>query len=104
VDVETIFAVLSGTGLLALSVGAFGVLDAYHKRNHGRQYVDWLIRLYALGVVLNVIAYVVYGRWWTAAPFALMLLPADRAMRLRAEQRRRRAHLDMLKGPESTDQ
>ena len=103
-NVITAFAVLSGVGLLALSVGAFGVLDAYHKRNHGRKYVDWLIGLYAFGVLLNVVAYVIYGRWWTAAPFALMLLPADRAMRLRAEQRQRRAHADMFKGPGSSEE
>src|SRR5690348_7883118 len=95
-EVTIAFAVLSGMGMLAYSIGAFGVLDAYHKRHPQLSRVDWLISLYMFGVLLNVAAYVVYDRWWTAAPFALMLLPADRAMRLRAEQRQRRAHLDIL--------
>jgi hypothetical protein len=103
-DVTTTFTVLSGIGMLAFSTGAFGVLDAYHKRHPHRRRVDWLISLYTFGVLLNVVAYVIYGRWWTAAPFALMLLPADRAMRIRAEQRQRRAHLDMLKGPKSSEE
>jgi hypothetical protein len=33
-----------------------------------------------------------------------MLLPADRAVRMRAEFRQRRAHLKRLKDPESLDQ
>jgi hypothetical protein len=99
-NVITAFAVLSGLGMLALSIGAFGVLDAYHKRHQHLQRVDWLIGLYMFGVLLNVVAYQFYGRWWTAAPLVLMLLPADRAMRLRADSRRRRAHLDLLKGPD----
>ena len=99
-EVITMFAVLSGIGMLAFSIGAFGVLDAYHKRHPQLARVDWLISLYMFGVLLNVVAYLVYERWWTAAPFALMLLPADRAMRLRAEQRLQRAHLNRIKGPE----
>jgi hypothetical protein len=101
VNVTTTFGVLSGIGLLALSTGAFGVLDAYHKRNQQARRVDWLIALYAFGVLLNVAAYTVYGRWYVAAPLVLMLLPADRAMRLRDEHRRRRAELDALVGPRS---
>jgi hypothetical protein len=95
-DVTTSFAVLSGVGMLAFSIGAFGVLDAYHKRHPHLRRVDWLISLYMFGVLLNVVAYVTYGRWWVAAPLALMLLPADRAMRLRAHLRQRRAALETL--------
>jgi hypothetical protein len=97
-EVITMFAVLSGIGMLAFSIGAFGVLDAYHKRHPQLARVDWLISLFVFGVLANVVAYLVYGRWWIAAPVALMLLPADRAMRLRAEQRLRLAHLDKLEG------
>jgi hypothetical protein len=102
-DVTTTFAVLSGVGMLAFSIGAFGVFDAYHKRNPHQKRVDWQIRLYLCGVLLTVVGFVLYGRWWLAAPFALLLLPADRAMRLRGELRQRRAHLKTLKGPDSQD-
>jgi hypothetical protein len=94
VDRTTIFGVVSGIGLLALSSGAFGVLDAYHKRNMRAVRVDWLIALYAFGVLLNVAAYTFYGRWYVAAPLVLMLLPADRAARMRAEYRRRQAEAE----------
>jgi hypothetical protein len=99
-DVTTTFTVLSGVGMLAFSIGAFGVLDAWQKRHLDLRRVDWLISLYSFGVLLTVVAFVIYGRWWMAAPFALMLLPADRAMRMRAESRQRRAHLKTLKGTE----
>ncbi|GAA1801895.1 hypothetical protein HC028_07865 [Planosporangium flavigriseum] len=99
-DVTTSYAVLSGVGMLAFSIGAFGVLDAYHKRNAHQKRVDWLISLYVVGVLLTVVGFVLYGRWWMAAPFALLLLPADRAMRMRLEIRQRRAHLKRLKGSE----
>jgi hypothetical protein len=98
VNITTAFGVLSGIGLLALSIGAFGVLDVYHKRNQQVARVDWLIALYAGGVLLNVAAYTMYGRWYVAAPLVLMLLPADRAMRVRAENRRRRAEFDAVNG------
>jgi hypothetical protein len=99
-DKTMTFAVLSGIGMLAFSTGAFGVLDAYHKRHPQLARVDWLISLYMFGVLLNVVGYAVYGRWWVAAPLTLMLLPADRAMRMRAHLRQRRAALDTLKGDE----
>jgi hypothetical protein len=95
-DVTMTFAVLSGIAMLAFSIGAFGVLDAYHKRHPHLSRVDWLISLYMFGVLLNVVAYMIYGRWWVAAPLALMLLPADRAMRMRAYQRQRRVALETL--------
>lgn len=93
-DMTTMFGVLSGIGLLGLSTGAFGVLDAFQKRNLRAARVDWLIALFAFGVLLNVFAYTIYGRWYVAAPLVLMLLPADRAMRIRLELRRRRAEAE----------
>jgi hypothetical protein len=99
-DLTTTFTLMSGFGMLAFSIGAFGVLAAWQKRHPHLKRVDWLISLYAFGVLLTVVAFVIYGRWWMAAPFALMLLPADRAMRMRAELRQRRADLKTLKGPE----
>jgi hypothetical protein len=93
-DLTATFAVLSGIGMVAFSVGAFGVLDAYHKRHPRLSRVDWLISLYMFGVLLNVAAYLFYGRWWVSAPLVLMLLPADQAMRMRAQMRQRRAALE----------
>lgn len=63
---DLMFAIMSGGGLLALSIGAFGVLDAYHKRGIGEKRVDWLIALYAFGVVMNIVAYVMLDRWYIA--------------------------------------
>lgn len=94
---EVVFAITSGVGLLALAIGAFGVLDAYHKRNVTARHVDWLIGLYALGVVLNVAAYVMIDRWYIAAPLTLMLMPADKALRMRGTFRRR-GDVDALTG------
>ncbi|NJC68781.1 hypothetical protein HC031_03430 [Planosporangium thailandense] len=97
-DVTTTFGLVGGFGMLAFSIGAFGVLDAWHKRNPQRARVDWLIRLYVVGVLVTVAGVTLAGRWWMAAPFALMLLPADRAVRLRAELRQRRVQMQKLKG------
>ena len=88
---EMIFAAMSGVGLLALSIGAFGVLDAYHKRGIGERRVDWLIAVYAAGVVLNIVAYTLIEKWYIAVPLALMLIPAERALEKRGTFRRRRA-------------
>jgi hypothetical protein len=95
---EMIFAMLSGFGMLAFSIGAFGVLDAYHKRHPGLRRVDWLIGLYALGVLLNVAGYMVLERWYIAAPLTLMLIPAERALDKRGTFRRRRVRVDALNG------
>lgn len=96
----TVYGLIGGVGMLAFSIGAFGVLDAWHQRNAQRPRVDWLIRLYVVGVLLTVAGVALYGRWWMAAPFALMLLPADRAVRMRAQLRQRRVELEKLKGSE----
>ena len=95
-DLTTTFTALTGIGMIAFSVGAFGLLDAYHKRHPHLSRVDWLISLYMFGVLLNVVAYLIYGRWWVSAPLVLMLLPADRALRMRAYMRQRRATLETL--------
>ena len=86
---EAIFGTMSGIGLLALSIGAFGVLDAFNKRNPAARRVDWLIALYAAGVVLNVVAYTMLEKWYIAAPLTLMLMPAERALEKRGRLRRR---------------
>jgi hypothetical protein len=90
---DVIFVMLSGFGMLAFAVGAFGVLDAYHKRHPGVRRVDWLIALYALGVLLNIGAYTMQHQWYVAAPLALMLVPAERALDKRGTLRRRRGAL-----------
>lgn len=87
--VDEFYAVLSGFGLLALSLGAFGVLDAFNKHNPAARRVDWLIALYALGVLVNVLAYTMLQKWYVAAPLALMLIPAEMAWEKRGTFRRR---------------
>jgi hypothetical protein len=94
---ELVFAAMSGVGLLALSIGAFGVLDAYNKRNLGVRRVDWLIALYGTGVVLNIVAYTMLAKWYIAVPLALMLIPAERALDKRGTFRRR-AKVDAITG------
>ena len=95
---DLIFAFVSGFGLLALSVGAFGILDAYHKRGVGDRRIDWLIGLYVIGVVANIVAYVLLDRWYIAAPLALMLWPAERAFDKRGTFKRRTAKVDAITG------
>ena len=95
---ELIFAAMSGIGLLALSIGAFGVLDAFNKRNLGVRRVDWLIALYGAGVLLNIVAYTMLAKWYIAVPLALMLVPAERALEKRGTFRRRGAKVDALTG------
>jgi hypothetical protein len=94
---ETIFGMMSGVGLLALSIGAFGILDAFNKRNPAARRVDWLIALYSAGVVLNIVAYTMLQKWYIAAPLALMLIPAERALQKRGTFRRR-AKVNALTG------
>jgi hypothetical protein len=86
---EAIFGTMSGVGLLALSIGAFGVLDAFNKRNPAAKRVDWLIALYTVGVALNIVAYTMLQKWYIAAPLTLMLIPAERAFEKRGKFRRR---------------
>ncbi|MFI5913972.1 hypothetical protein [Dactylosporangium sp. NPDC051541] len=95
---DLIFACVSGFGLLALSVGAFGVLDAYHKRGIGERRVDWLVTLYAVGVTANIVAYVMLDRWYIAAPLALMLWPAEQAFEKRGTFKRRATKVDAITG------
>jgi hypothetical protein len=96
---DVIFALASGAGLLALSIGAFGLLDAYHKRHPSLRRVDWLIGLYSLGVLLNIAAYTMLAKWYVAVPLALMLIPAERALEKRGTFRRR-AKVDAITGRE----
>jgi hypothetical protein len=86
---EAIFGTMSGVGLLALSIGAFGVLDAFNKRNPAAKRVDWLIALYTAGVVFNIVAYTMLQKWYIAAPLTLMLIPAEQALEKRGKFRRR---------------
>ena len=85
---EFVFAMMSGVGLLALSIGAFGILDAYNKRNPTSRRVDLLIGLYAGGVLLNIVAYTMLEKWYIAVPLALMLVPAEQALEKRGKLRR----------------
>lgn len=91
---ELVFVLLSGIGLVAMSVGAFGLLDTFNDRNRSLRRVDWLIGMYALGVALNIAGHTVLGRWYVAAPLALMLIPAELAMSRRGTFRRRDQRLN----------
>jgi hypothetical protein len=64
-----------------MSLGAFGLLAAINRQSRGSSRVVPLIGLYALGVVLNVVALTLAGIWYLAVPLALMLVPVDEALR-----------------------
>src|SRR5256885_1094491 len=108
-DLTMTFAVLSGIGMVAFSVGAFGVLDAYHKRHPHLSRVDWLISLYMFGVLLNVVAYLVYTpkgallrpvRLFAQLPGVVSVLGPDGEQR-RADQRSHCVKFTML--PRATE-
>ena len=78
---ETVIFLICGAGTIAMSLGAFGLLAAINRQSRGSSRVVPLIGLYALGVVLNVVALVLAGVWYLAVPLALMLVPVDEALR-----------------------
>jgi hypothetical protein len=90
---EIVAYLILSAGLLAMPIGAFGLLDALGAdRPRGRRTVA-LIGLYAVGVLLCAFALVVAGRWYLGAVLVLMLIPAETALR-RAGALRRRANVD----------
>ena len=78
---EIVIFLICGAGTLAMSLGAFGLLAAINRESRGNTRVVPLIGLYAVGILLNVVALVLAGTWYLAAPMALMLIPADVALR-----------------------
>jgi hypothetical protein len=78
---ETVIFLICSAGTLAMSIGAFGLLAAFNRQSRGSSRVVPLIGLYAIGIILNVVALVLAGVWYLAVPLALMLVPADEALR-----------------------
>lgn len=95
------FGIISSLGVLMMTIGMFGMLDAFHGRNRTNRRVDWLVGLYTFGVLVTLVSYALQGRWYFATPLALLLLPAERAFRLR-NTFRRRAKVDAFKRPLNT--
>ncbi len=91
---EIVAYLVLSAGLLAMPIGAFGLLDAMRGevRRVSRRTVA-LIGVYATGVVLCAFALALAGRWYLGAPLVLMLIPAETALR-RQGGLRRRANLD----------
>ena len=85
---ETVIFLICAAGTLAMSLGAFGLLAAINRQSRGNARVVPLIGLYALGVVLDVAALTMAGVWYLAVPMALMLVPADEALRRHGATRR----------------
>jgi hypothetical protein len=77
---ETVIFLICGAGTLAMSLGAFGLLAAINRQSRGTRAVP-LIGLYAVGILLNVAALTMAGVWYLAVPMALMLVPAEVALR-----------------------
>jgi hypothetical protein len=75
-----VYLVLSA-GLLAMPIGAFGLLDALGGNRRGSHRVTWLIATYAAGILLCASALLLHGRWYLGAPLVLMLLPVETALR-----------------------
>jgi hypothetical protein len=78
---ETVIFLICGVGTLAMSTGAFGMLAAINRQSRGTRWAVPLIGLYSIGIVLNVAALTLAGTWYLAAPMALMLVPAEVALR-----------------------
>ncbi|HKT01415.1 MAG TPA: hypothetical protein VJT31_17980 [Rugosimonospora sp.] len=86
---ETVAYLILSAGLLAMPVGAFGLLDALGETRPRVRRTLALIGVYALGVLLCAFALVVAGRWYLGAPLVLMLIPAETAVRKLGGLRRR---------------
>jgi len=87
---ETVAYLILSAGLLAMPIGAFGLLDALSStaQRVGRRTIA-LIGVYSVGVVLCAFSLSVAGRWYLGAPLVLMLIPAETALRKRGALRRR---------------
>jgi hypothetical protein len=86
----SVYLVLSA-GLLAMPIGAYGLLEALNKRRQGTWWITVLIATYAFGVLLCAFALSLNGQWYVGAGLALMLLPAEPALRRHLALDRRRA-------------
>src|SRR5262245_10052301 len=75
-----VYLVLSA-GLLAMPIGAFGLLDALAGNRRGSRRVTLLIAVYAAGLLLCASSLLRHARWYLGAPVVLMLLPVEPARR-----------------------
>jgi hypothetical protein len=94
---ETVIFLISSAGTLGMSIGAFGLLSAFNRDSQGSRTAVPLIGVYSLGVLLNVGALTAADAWYLAAPLALMLIPADVALRRHGFGRRAAADLSDFK-------
>ncbi len=78
---ETVVFLICAVGTLAMSTGAFGLLAAFNRQSRGTRWAVPLVLLYSAGIVLNVAALTLAGTWYLAVPMALMLVPAEVALR-----------------------
>jgi hypothetical protein len=85
---ETVIFLICAAGTLAMSTGAFGLLAAINRQSRGTRWAVPLILLYAIGIVLDVAALTLAGTWYLAVPMALMLIPAEVALRRHGVGRR----------------
>jgi hypothetical protein len=71
-----------GAGLLAMPIGAFGLLDALGgQTTRGSRRITALIGAYGLGVFLSALAVSLSGHWYLGVPLVAMLIPAEPALR-----------------------
>jgi hypothetical protein len=84
----SVYLILSA-GLLAMPIGAYGLLEALNKRRTGKGWVTGLIATYALGVLLCAFALALNGWWYAGAVLTLMLVPVETALKKHGLRRRR---------------
>ncbi len=84
----SVYLILSA-GLLAMPIGAYGLLEALNKRRTGKSWVTGLIATYAFGVLLCAFALALNGWWYAGAVLTLMLVPVETALKKHGLRRRR---------------
>ena len=89
----SVYLILSA-GLLAMPIGAYGLLEALNKRRPGKRWVTALIATYALGVLLCAFALSLNGQWYVGAGLTLMLVPVESALKKHGLRRRRVPQID----------
>jgi hypothetical protein len=85
----SVFLIL-GAGLLAMPIGAYGVLEALNKRRKGQRLIPVLITTYVAGVLLCGLGLSMNGQWYLGAGLAAMLVPVEAALRQHGLLGRRR--------------
>jgi hypothetical protein len=91
---ETVAYLILSAGLLAMPVGAFGLLEALGEAPSRGRRTPALIGVYGVGVLLCAFSLVLAGRWYLGAVLVLMLIPAEPALRRTGALRRRAPRAD----------